>query len=208
MDFNAIFESLMALLRQGGGAVVAYACLVCLLTEVVKRVFIPKLRIDLLNKFDPTIIVPFALGCVCAIIQTVVVEKADLLPQLGGVLANGVAIGATATVIFRAVSSLSGNSIKKLKKDDVFNLLYAEIFVYSDVKEQLLDGKIAFKGFVEEVKLVAEKAEEIYCGNEEDEQKKQKLTELMSGLLDEKTILSVIEPLHNALLHAFSAAEE
>lgn len=200
MDFNTIFESLMALVRHSSGAVVVYACIVCLLTEVVKRLFIPKLKIDLLNKFDPTIIFPFALGCACSVFHALVVEKTDFVSAFNTIVVNGLTIGATATVIYRAASSLFGNNVKKLQKNDVFNLFYTEIFVYSDIKTRLLEGSVTFKDFVLEVKLIAEKASAIYSSDAPAEQKKQRLIVLMSGLVDDGIIYTVADPIHNALM--------
>ena len=185
MDFNAIVESLMALVRHSGGAVVVYACLVCLLTEIIKRLFIPKLKIDLNGKFDPTILVPFALGCCASVFHAMVVMKTGLSGAFDNIVVNGLTIGATAMVIYRMLASLFGDSVKKLCKDDLFNLFYTEIFVYSDV--------------------VSEKAGEIYLSDLPDDQKKQKLAVLMSGLIDDGIIYKVIDPIHNLLVESFKA---
>ena len=207
MDFNTIFESLMALVRHSSGAVVVYACIVCLLTETVKRLFIPKLKIDLLKKFDPTIIFPFAFGCACSIFHALVVEKTGLSGAFDNVIVNGLTIGATATVVYRMLSSLFGDNLKKLQKDNVFNLFYTEMFVYSDVKSKLLEGKTTMKDFVSEVKLIAEKATAIYAADEPSEQKKQRLVVLMSGLIDDGIIYQVADPIHNALIKSAQVEE-
>ena len=83
MDFNAIIESLTAIVRHSGSAVVVYAVVVCILTEIVKKLFIPKLKIDLLNKFDPTIIVPFALGCAASVFHSLAPLLASLVMGAG-----------------------------------------------------------------------------------------------------------------------------
>ena len=205
MDFNAIVESLMALVRHSGGAVVVYACLVCLLTEIIKRLFIPKLKIDLNGKFDPTILVPFVLGCCASVFHAMVVMKTGLSGAFDNIVVNGLTIGATAMVIYRMLASLFGDSVKKLCKDDLFNLFYTEIFVYSDAKTKLLEGKITMKDFISEIKLVSEKAGEIYLSDLPDDQKKQKLAVLMSGLIDDGIIYKVIDPIHNLLVESFKA---
>ena len=208
MDFNTIFESLMALVRHSSLAVVVYACIVCLLTEIVKRLFIPKLKIDLLKKFDPTIIFPFAFGCVCSVVHALAVEKTGLAEAFNNIVVNGLTIGATSTVIYRMIKTAFGDNLKKLQKDDVFNLFYTEIFVYSDVKARLLEGKTTMKDFVSEVKLVAEKASAIYATDEPATQKKQRLVVLMSGLIDDGIIYQVADPIHNVLIKSNLKVEE
>ena len=204
MDFNAIIESLTAIVRHSGSAVVVYAVVVCILTEIVKKLFIPKLKIDLLNKFDPTIIVPFALGCAASVFHSLAVQGVDLSSAFENVLVNGLTIGATSTVLYRMFVSVFCENVKKLKKDEIFNLFYTEIFVYSDIKEKLLDGQTTMKDFVSEVKLVSEKAVAIYQNAETDgDEKKQKLVSLMSGLIDDSVIFKAVEPIHNAMLKTF-----
>lgn len=208
MDFNAIIESLMALVRHSSGAVVVYACVVCLLTEIIKRLFIPKLKIDLLKKFDPTIIVPFALGCGCSVFHAMVIQKTGLSGAFNNIVVSGLTIGATATVLYRMFASLFGDNVKKLRRDDIFNLFYTEIFVYSDIKQRLLDGRTTMKSFVSEVKIVAEKAADIYAEDITDDMKRQRLTVLMSGLIDDGIIVKVIEPIHNVLIKSFAETEK
>ena len=117
MDFNAIIESLTAIVRHSGSAVVVYAVVVCILTEIVKKLFIPKLKIDLLNKFDPTIIVPFALGCAASVFHSLAVQGVDLSSAFENVLVNGLTIGATSTVLYRMFVSVFCENVKKLKKE-------------------------------------------------------------------------------------------
>ena len=120
------------------------------------------------------------------------------------VLVNGLTIGATSTVLYRMFVSVFCENVKKLKKDEIFNLFYTEIFVYSDIKEKLLNGQTTMKDFVSEVKLVSEKAVAIYQNTETDgDEKKQKLVSLMSGLIDDSVIFKAVEPIHNAMLKTF-----
>ena len=204
MDFNAMIESLMALVRYSSVAVVVYACIVCLLTEVVKRLFIPKLKIDLQNKFDPTIIFPFAFGCCMAVFDAVAVRHVGIQGALNTLVVDGLTIGATSTVLYRMFVSMFGNGIKKLQKDEIFAMFYNELFVYSDVKQKLLDGKMDYKTFLTEVNIVSQKAKEIYMQDIASECKKQKLISLMSGLVDDGIIVQVIQPIHNAMLKTFA----
>ena len=208
MDFNAMVESLMALVRHSSIAVVVYACVVCLLTEIVKRTFIPKLKIDLQKKFDPTIIFPFAFGCLTALFDSLVVRHVGINGVVDSLLVDGLTIGATSTVLYRLFASTFGNGVKKLQKDEVFSLFYHELFVYSDAKQKLLSGELDYKSFVNEIKLISQKATEIYCGNMPADCKKQKLVVLMSGLVDDGIISQVATPLHNALQKAFAEKTE
>ena len=204
MDFNAMIESLMALVRHSSIAVVVYACVVCLLTEIVKRLFIPKLKIDLQHKFDPTIIFPFAFGCCMAVFDAVLVRQTGLHGALKTLVVDGLTIGATSTVLYRMFAGTFGDGIKKLQKDEIFAMFYNELFVYSDVKQKLLAGQIDYKTFLTEVNVVASKAKEIYLQDVSAECKKQKLVALMSGLVDDGIIVQVIQPIHNALLKIFA----
>ena len=194
----------MALIRYSSIAVVVYAGIVCLLTEVVKRLFIPKLKLDLQNKFDPTIIFPFAFGCGMAVFDAVVVKHVGIQGALNTLVVDGLTIGATSTVLYRMFSSMFGNGIKKLQKDEIFAMFYNELFVYSDVKQKLLDGTMNYKTFLTEVSVVSQKAKEIYLQDIASECKKQKLIALMSGLVDDGIIAQIIQPIHNAMLKTFA----
>ena len=194
----------MALIRYSSIAVVVYACIVCLLTEVVKRLFIPKLKLDLQNKFDPTIIFPFAFGCCMAVFDAVVVKHVGVQGALNTLVVDGLTIGATSTVLYRMFSSMFGNGVKKLQKDEIFAMFYNELFVYSDVKQKLLDGTMNYKTFLTEVSVVSQKAKEIYLQDIASECKKQKLIALMSGLVDDGIIAQIIQPIHNAMLKTFA----
>ena len=194
----------MALIRYSSIAVVVYACIVCLLTEVVKRLFIPKLKLDLQNKFDPTIIFPFAFGCCLAVFDAVVVKHVGVQGALNTLVVDGLTIGATSTVLYRMFSSMFGNGVKKLQKDEIFAMFYNELFVYSDVKQKLLDGTMNYKTFLTEVSVVSQKAKEIYLQDIASECKKQKLIALMSGLVDDGIIAQIIQPIHNAMLKTFA----
>ncbi|MBQ9715275.1 MAG: hypothetical protein IJV77_02555 [Clostridia bacterium] len=207
MDFNAMVESLMALVRHSSIAVVVYACVVCLLTEFVKRTFIPKLKIDLQNKFDPTILFPFVFGCCMSVFDAMVVRQTGLQGALNTLVVDGLTIGATATVLYRMFAGTFGNGLKKLKKDQVFAMFYNELFVYSDAKQKLLDGQMDFKSFVAEIKLISQRAVEIYSTDLSAEQKKQKLVVLMSGIIDDGIIMQVIQPIHNVMLKSFEKTE-
>ena len=58
--------------------------------------------------------------------------------------------------------------------------------------------------FVNEIKLISQKATEIYCEDMPADCKKQKLLVLMSGLVDDGIISQVATPLHNALQKTFA----
>jgi hypothetical protein len=204
MDFNAMIESLMALVRHSSIAVVVYACVVCLLTEIVKRMFIPKLKIDLQKKFDPTIIFPFAFGCAMALFDALVVRHVGINSVMDSLLVDGLTIGATSTVLYRLFAGTFGNGLKKLQKDEVFALFYHELFVYSNAKQNLLSGELDYKSFINEIKLISHKAVEIYCSDIPADCKKQKLVVLMSGLVDDGIIAQIIQPIHNAMLKTFA----
>ena len=59
MDFEVFIESLLKLFNNGDNAYfVLYAVVTCLLTQVLKKLFVNKVRVDVLHKFDFAVILP------------------------------------------------------------------------------------------------------------------------------------------------------
>ena len=139
-----------------------------------------------------------------AVFDAVVVKHVGVQGALNTLVVDGLTIGATSTVLYRMFAGTFGDGIKKLQKDEIFSMFYNELFVYSDVKQKLLDGQIDYKTFLTEVNIVASKAKEIYLQDIAAECKRQKLVALMSGLVDDGIIAQVIQPIHNALLKIFA----
>ena len=68
MDFEVFIESLLKLFNNGDNAYfVLYAVVTCLLTQVLKKLFVNKVKVDVLHKFDFAVILPFVLGLVFAV---------------------------------------------------------------------------------------------------------------------------------------------
>ena len=139
-----------------------------------------------------------------AVFDAVLVRQTGVHGALKTLVVDGLTIGATSTVLYRMFAGTFGDGIKKLQKDEIFSMFYNELFVYSDVKQKLLDGQIDYKTFLTEVNIVASKAKEIYLQDIAAECKRQKLVALMSGLVDDGIIAQVIQPIHNALLKIFA----
>lgn len=209
MDFETFLQSLFSLLKSGDNVYyVAYAAVTCLLTQIFKKIFVNKVKVDVLHKFDFAVILPFVFGAVFAAVDLVFVRHvAFSLDFVAKFVISATTIGALATVIFKFFSSLSGQSLKSLLKDDVFGVFYSQLLYFGSVRQRLLDGEISLKDFISEVKLVAANALEIYRTEEAAEIKKDKLYKLLNGIVDAQSLNSCIAVLHNALL-AVTAKEK
>lgn len=202
MDFETFLQSLFSLLKSGDNVYfVAYAAITCVLTQIFKKIFVNKVSVDVLHKFDFAVILPFVFGGGFAAIDLVFVRKiAFSFDFVTKFVVSATTIGALATVIFKFFASLSGQSLKSLLKDDVFGVFYSQLLYFGNVRERLLNKEISLKDFVSEVKLIAKNAVEIYRTEETDEIKKDKLYKLLNGIVDATSLNSCIAVLHDALL--------
>ncbi len=207
MDFEVFIESLLKLFNNGDNAYfVLYAVVTCLLTQVLKKLFVNKVKVDVLHKFDFAVILPFVLGLVFAV--------ADVF-WFGGIryFSCGVAVdiavtaatvGALATAMFRLFSSVSGKSLNSLLKDDVFGMFYTQLLYYGNVRQQLLDKTITLRDLFAQVKLIAANAEKIYVQDLSEDDKRRKLFELLSGVVDAESISACVNVLNKALINRAS----
>ncbi len=202
MDFETFLQSLFSLLKSGDNVYyVAYAAATCVLTQIFKKIFVNKVKVDVLHKFDFAVILPFVFGMVFATIDLVFVRSVSFSVDFATKLVvSATTIGALATVIFKFLSSLSGQSLKSLLKDDVFGVFYSQLLYFGNVRQRLLNSEITLKDFIAEVKLVSANAVEIYKSEEATEIKKDKLYKLLTGIVDASSLNSCIAVLHDALL--------
>lgn len=211
MDFEVFIESLFKLLKEGGNAYfVIYAVITCLLTQAIKKLFVSKVKVDILHKFDAAVILPFILGLVCAVADVFAVKGIRYfnLKIASNLAVNTATIGALATALFKLVSSLSGKSLSSLLKDDLFGMFYTQLLYYGSVRQQLLDKTVTMQDFIAEVKLVSANARAIYAEDIPEEDKRRKLAELLTGVVDSGSVSACVNVLNKALINALSKSNK
>ena len=202
MDFETFFQSLFSLLKSGDNVYyVLYASATCILTQIFKKIFVNKVKVDVLHKFDFAVILPFLLGAVFAAVDLICVRNvAFSLDFVTKFVVGATTIGALATVIFKFFSSLSGQSLKSLLKDDVFGAFYTQLLYFGKIRELLLNKEISLKDFVAQVKMLSSNALEIYKSDEPCEVKRDRLTKMLTGIVDGESISACAEVLNKALI--------
>ena len=207
MDFATFITSLTGYLPASGSAYfVAYAVATCLLTQLVKKIFVSKAKVDVFHKFDVAVVLPFIFGLGFALLDYFLVKptRAFSVTVALGIVVDAVSIGAFATAIFKFVSSLSGQSLSSLMKNDVFGVFYTQLLYFGNVRQQLLDKTLSMKDFVAEVKVISANAHDIYASDDNPEIKRTRLANLLSGIVDDKSIEACLNAL-NAALNAYVA---
>lgn len=201
MDFETFIQSLLSLVKSGDNLYyVLYALLTCGLTQIVKKIFVSKVKVDVLHKFDIAVILPFLFGTAFAAIDLVFAKKTPFsFDFVTNLFVTATTVGALATVIFKFVSSLSGQSLKGLMKNDLFGVFYTQLLYFGNVREQLLSKQLAMKDFVSQVKLLSANALKIYQTEDTLEVKKDKLFRLLEGIVARESISCCVEVLNSAL---------
>ena len=201
MDFAAFISSLVGYLSQSDSAYfVMYAVATCLLTQFVKKLFVSKFKVDIMHKFDFAVVLPFIFGLGFAVVDAFLVKKAAFTFTLVlRILVNCVSIGALSSAMFKFVSSLSGQSLASLMKNDVFGVFYTQLLYFGNVRQQMLDKTLTMKDFVAEVKLISANAVDIYKSDDNVDAKRARLAKLLAGIVDEKSIETCINALNQAL---------
>lgn len=210
MDFETFFTSLLRFLQSSDNAYyVMYATATCVLTQIAKKLFVNKVKVDVLHKFDFAVVLPFIFGAVFAVLDVFCVKRvrafnAKIAMDL---TVNCAAIGALSSTIFKLVSSLSGQKLSKLLSDDVFGMFYTQLIYYGNVREQLISGSVTLKQFANEVKLVACNALDIYKADGVEEEKRRKLAALLTGIIDENSVNACVNVLNKALINYVAATQ-
>ena len=201
MDFATFISSLLNFLSKSDSAYfVTYAVATCLLTQLVKKLFVNKFKVDVLHKFDFAVVLPFIFGLGFAVLDAFVVKKsAFAFATVMCLLVNCASIGALATAIFKFVSSLSGQSLASLMKNDVFGVFYTQLLYFGNARQQMMDNTLTLKDFIAEVKLVSANAVEIYQSEDDFEVKRVRLARLLNGIVDDKSIETCVNALNQAL---------
>jgi hypothetical protein len=207
MDLEIFIQTVLTLLKDSKNFYfLLYAVASSLFTQVVKKLCVNKVKVEIFGKFNLATILPFIFGLIFAVLDALFVNKvADFnFNAVYGVVIEATAIGATAMAIFRLVSSLSGQSLTALKKDEVFACIYTQMIYFGCVRDQLKDGSLSLSSFVSQVKLVKDNAKTIYTSSDTDERKKTRLAKLLTGVIGDQYVNVVLETLHQALSVAYS----
>ena len=202
MDFETFLQQLPAIITEGSNLFyLLYAAATCILTQIVKKIFVSKFKVDVLHKFDFATVLPFLFGAVFSALDLVFVTKTPFSWRFAVDLIVGAAtVGALSSVIFKTISAISGGSLKSLQKDDVFGVFYSQLLYFGTVKEALANKQLKFKDFVAQVKLLVSNARSIYQSEDTDVVKKDNLRRLMVGIIDPDSIQACVEVLHKALM--------
>lgn len=202
MDFVTFVTWLSEHLSASDSAYfVAYSVATCLLTQLVKKIFVNKASVDIFHKFDFAVVLPFIFGLGFAVLDCFLVKGAHAF-SVAVVLrmaVDTVSIGAFATAIFKFISSLSGQSLASLMKNDVFAVFYTQLLYFGNVRQQILDKTLTMKDFIAEVKVIAANAQDIYASDDAVEIKRSRLVKLLCGIVDDKSIEACINALNQAL---------
>lgn len=202
MDYETFFQSLLTLFKSGDNVYfVMYSVAACLLTQVCKKLFVSKVKVDVLHKFDLATVLPFVFGAVFALIDIFAVNREQSFgyAAISRFAVTTAAVGALASTIFRCCSSLGGKSLKSMMKDDVFGMFYSQLLYFGNVKEQLVNKTLSMQDFIAQVKLVSSNAMQIYAGDGDENDKRRKLAELLSGIVDEHSVNACVNSLNLAL---------
>ena len=201
MDFATFITSLSEYLSASDTAYfVAYAVATCLFTQLVKKIFVNKAKVDVFHKFDFAVVLPFIFGLGFAVVDCLVKGARTFSVSIAlGIVVDAVSIGALATAIFKFVSSLSGQNLASLMKNDLFGVFYTQLLYFGNVRQQLLDKTLTMKDFIAEVKVIAANAQEIYASDDAAEVKRSRLARLLSGIVDDKSIEACLNALNQAM---------
>lgn len=204
MDFETFVESLLRFVQSSDNAYfVLYAVATCVLSQIAKKLFVSKVKVDVLHKFDFAVVLPFVFGAVFAVLDVFCVKHVEVFDckTIGSLLVNAAAIGALATTVFKLISSCNGDKLSRLLCDDAFAIFYAQLMYLGNAREQLLSKSITLKQFYNEVKLISANAVDIYKQDLAEEAKRQKLAQLLAGIIDENSVNTCVNSLHKALLN-------
>lgn len=201
MDLETFIQSLFNFVKSCDNAYfVLYATLTCVLTQIVKKLIVNKVNVDVLHKFDVAVVLPFIFGFGFALYDVYTKYGFSFsIDVLSKVAVSTATIGALSSVIFKFVSSLSGQSLKSLLKDDVFGVFYNQLLYFGNVRSQLVNKQLSLSDFISQVKLLSSNATEIYSKQTTPEVKRNKLSKLLQGIVDEQSLATCVNVLADAM---------
>ena len=203
MDFVTFLSNVGQYIANSDNAYfILYAVATCLLSQLLKKLFVNKTKVDVFHKFDFAVILPFIVGLAFAVLDVYVVQgtRAFNLSIALRIVVAALAIGALSSTMFKLVKSISGNSLSSLMKNDIFGVFYTQLLYFGNVRKQLVDKTLTLADFIEQVKLISAKAQDIYATEDSVDQKRCQLAKLLGGIIDEKSIETCINALNEALI--------
>ena len=204
MDFETFLSQIWQYIVNSDNAyLIMYAVATCLLTQLFKKIFVNKVKVDVLHKFDLSVILPFIVGFAFAVLDVYVVKSTRefSLSIVFKLIISALAIGALASTMFKLIKAISGQGLSSLMKNDVFSIFYTQLLYFGNVRAQLADKTITLKDFIEQVKLISANATNIYATDDSVDQKRCRLAKLLSGIIDDKSIDSCINAINEALIN-------
>ena len=204
MDFVTFVSQLgQYIVTSDNAYFILYAVATCLISELLKKIFVNKTKVDVLHKFDFAVIFPFIVGLAFSVLDVYVIcgARTFSLSIALKIIISGIAIGALSSTMFKLVKSISGQSLSSLMKNDIFGVFYTQLLYFGNIREQLVDKKLTLTEFIEQVKLISANAESIYATDESVDIKRCKLAKLLGGIIDEKSIETCVNALNEALIN-------
>ena len=203
MDFATFMSRVGQYVSNSDNAYfIVYAIATCLLTQLLKKLFVNKAKVDVLGKFDFATILPFIVGLGFAALDIFLVKgiRTFSFSIAMRIVVSTLSIGALSSTMFKLVKFISGQSLSSLMKNDVFGIFYTQLLYFGNIRQQLADKTITFEQFVEQVKLISANAESIYATEDSVEVKRRQLARLLGGIIDEKSIDACLNALNEALI--------
>lgn len=204
MDLETFLKSCFSFLKSGDNMYfVLYALVTCLVTQVVKKLFVNKVNSDVLHKFDIASVLPYVFGCALAFVDVFywhVSATGDTFGNVCRALVSGATIGALASAMFKFVKSFFGKSLDSMLSDDVFGAFYNQLLYFGNVREQLIGKELSLKDFISQVKLLSENARAIYASDADETEKYNKLHQLLQGVVSDENISACLAVLNKTLL--------
>lgn len=207
MNVETIIQSLLTLFKNSSNVTyMLYAIVVCLLTQILKKIFVNKTKTEIMGTFNIAYILPFVLGMVASVLDRVLLlaNWQWTFDCIYSVAVGGVAIGAISTVMFRLVSAITKQGLSAMLKDETFAIIYHQLIYFGSVRTQLTEGKVKLNDFLSQVKLVTANSKSIYQAETDDMTKKSQLSALFKGIIDNQSFASAIDAIHAALLMHYS----
>lgn len=207
MNVETIIQSLLTLFKNSSNVTyMLYAIVVCLLTQILKKIFVNKTKTEIMGTFNIAYILPFVLGMVASVLDRVLLlaNWQWTFDCIYSVAVGGVAIGAISTVMFRLVSAITKQGLSAMLKDETFAIIYHQLIYFGSIRTQLTEGKVKLNDFLSQVKLVTANSKSIYQAETDDMTKKSQLSALFKGIIDNQSFASAVDAIHAALLMHYS----
>jgi hypothetical protein len=199
METEMFFKTILQYFSDGGNLLVlAYAAATLALTQLFKKLFIDRIKVEIYQQFNFATVMPFVFGLIFALLDTFLINrKATLDTAVYDILFTTAATGALSSVIFKVVKAVSGKSIKEMLKDGTFKTIFCALAVIAEVKDKLYSGEIKLAAFVVKVKTVSDAVKELYSTDAAAD-KRQALADILTDAFGEVPE-EVIDSLHEAL---------